>query len=934
MSKTNYQEFLNSSQLAGGNFDYLEQLFEDYLRDPNSVSSEWQAYFNKLPDTGEQDVSYAAVRNYFTKLATQPAKTSVNDADAMYVQKQEDVIDLINHYRSLGHRQANIDPLGLMKKPNIAELQLRNNGLSESDLTTIFSSGSFAGLKRAPLTEIIDALQKTYCGSIGAEFMHITDSVQRNWLLERFESAFGCPDFSSETKLRILSSLVAAEGFERYLHTKYVGQKRFSLEGGDTLIPLLDYLSSLSAAHDVEEILIGMAHRGRLNVLVNIMGQAPQELFDQFEGKHQDEISGDVKYHLGFSSDVKTVHGAIHLSLAFNPSHLEIVSPVVEGAARAKQDRRNQNGMQSILPVLIHGDASFAGQGVVMETLNLSQVDGYKTGGTVHIVVNNQIGFTTDPQDDRSTLYCTDVAKMVEAPIFHVNGDDPEAALFAMQLALEFRMHFNKDVVIDLVCYRRHGHNEADEPSATQPLIYDVIKNLPTTWQQYVKHLIAQGIITEDQANEQMKEFQKRLAEGNPVVELTEHKQNACNVDWAPYLNQKLADKVKTGIAETELKKLAKAVTTLPEKYQLHSRIEKIMQARISMANGETPVDWGFAETLAYASLLNEQHNVRISGQDAQRGTFFHRHAVLHNPKTGEKYLPLQHIGVGQGKFDVYNSILSEEAVMGYDMGYAMAAPNDLVIWEAQFGDFANGAQVIVDQFLSSMEQKWGRYCGLALLLPHGQEGQGPEHSSARLERYLQLCAQNNMQVCQPTTPAQIFHMIRRQVVRKARKPLIVMTPKSLLRHKLVVSTLDDLVQGEFQLLIPEVDTLKKTDVKRVIVCSGKVYYDLLQKRRDNNQTDTAIIRIEQLYPFPYAELTVELASYKNAQQVVWCQEEPKNQGAWYSIRHRLEQSLAKNQVLNYIGRDASAAPACGYLNTFIKVQEKLINQALTNEES
>ncbi len=929
MSHTDYQSFLSSSQLAGGNFAYLDELYEDYLHDPHSVSEEWQTYFAGLPSTGQQEVSVAAVREYFLDFAKQPVASIAVEGDVLHERKQEDVIDLINHYRTLGHRQAKTDPLCLEKIPAIDELQLRYNGLSEADLNTVFSSGNFFGLKRASLKEIIAALEKTYCGAIGAEFMHITDSEQRRWLFEKYETKLGHPDFSKETKLRILDRLMSTEGLERYLHNKYVGQKRFSLEGGDTLIPMLDFLASLSAKNKVDEMVIGMAHRGRLNVLVNIMGKKPQDLFDQFDGKHQDEISGDVKYHLGFSSDVKTVDGPIHLSLAFNPSHLEIASPVVEGGVRAKQDRRGANGMQRVLPVLIHGDAAFAGQGVVMETFNLSQVEGYKTGGTVHIVINNQVGFTTDPYDDRSTLYCTDVAKMVEAPIFHVNGDDPEAALFAVQLALDFRMKFNRDVVIDLICYRRHGHNEADEPSATQPILYKTIKKLATTWTLYAATLEKQNVVTVSQATDWMKEFHVRLAKGEAVVDLIEHQPHNYDADWTPHQNKKLNDKSKTSVALKTLNALGEKITNVDENNYLHPRIAKVMESRSKMAQGEMPIDWGYAETLAYASLLVDGHNVRLSGQDVQRGTFFHRHAVLHNTKTGAKYIPLQNLSKEQARFDVINSTLSEEAVMGFDAGYAMAAPNDLVIWEAQFGDFANGAQVIVDQFLSSMEQKWGRYCALALFLPHGQEGQGPEHSSARLERYLQLCAQDNMQVCQPTTPAQVFHMIRRQVVRKARKPLIVMTPKSLLRHKLVTSTLDELAKGEFQWLIPEIDELKSTKVDKVIVCSGKVYYDLLQQRREKKQKNVAIIRIEQLYPFPTDELTAELKAYSKAGQIIWCQEEPKNQGAWYSIKHRLERCLADGQTLTYVGRLASAAPACGYLNTFTKEQQKLVDEAL-----
>lgn len=931
MTTPSYQDFLADSELAGGNFDFLEGLYEDFLRDPHSVNTDWQDYFTSLAGNAQAETLLTPVRESFMALAKQPAiaaGTSGN-VDLMHERKQEGVVELVNHYRAFGHRCAKIDPVGLAPTLRVPELELINNGLSAADLNTVFSSGNFSGLQRAPLKEIIAALEKTYCGSIGAEFMHITDSQQRNWLLEKFEKPLGQPHYAKEIKLRILDRLTAAEGLEKYLHNKYVGQKRFSLEGGETFIPMLDHLSNISATDGVNELIIGMAHRGRLNVLVNIMGKAPQELFDQFDGKHLDDVSGDVKYHLGFSSTVETTKGPLNLSLAFNPSHLEIVSPVVEGAVRAKQEWYDSEGVQAIIPVLIHGDASFAGQGVIMETFNLSQVKGYKTGGSVHIVINNQVGFTTDPVDDRSTLYCTDVAKMVEAPIFHVNGDDPEACLFATQLALEFRMKFNRDVVIDLVCYRRLGHNEADEPAATQPLLYKAIRAMQTTWALYAEKLVKEQIISATYAADAMKQYHARLAVGKPVVEFAPGGVSKEVINWQPHLKQPLDQKVDTGVAKKVLVQLGEIISTIPTGFKPHPRIEKIIEARQQMTKGEVPMDWGYAENLAYASLLVEGHKVRISGQDVERGTFFHRHAVWHNVDTGAEYIPLAHVDAKQAAFVAINSILSEEAVMGFDCGYAMSAPNDLVIWEAQYGDFANGAQVIIDQFLSSMEQKWRLNCGLVLLLPHGQEGGGPEHSSARLERYLQMCAQDNMQVCVPTTPAQVFHMLRRQVIRLARKPLIVMSPKSFVRSKVAVSALDELTHGEYQLLIPEAELQDKAKITKVVLCSGKVYYDLLQKRQDNKQQNVALIRIEQLYPFPVKELSAQLASYPQAKQVVWCQEEPQNQGAWYSTKHNLEAALTAQQKLQYVGRPALAAPAGGYLNTFTKEQEKLVNEAL-----
>jgi 2-oxoglutarate dehydrogenase E1 component len=740
--------------------------------------------------------------------------------------------------------------------------------------------------------------------------------------------------FSAAERRHILAQLTAAEGIERYLHTRYVGQKRFSLEGGDSLIPMLDDVIQQGGARGVQEIVIGMAHRGRINVLVNVLGKAPQALFREFEGKHNLETmqgSGDVKYHMGFSSDIRTPGGNVHVALAFNPSHLEIVNPVVEGSVRARQDRRGDGTGEEVLPVLIHGDAAFAGQGVVQETLQLSQVRGFATGGTLHVIINNQVGFTTsNPADARSTAYCSDVAKMVEAPVFHVNGDDPEAAVFVMRLALEYRQAFRKDVVIDLVCYRRHGHNEADEPAATQPKMYQVIRKHPTTRQLYMRELVEGGVVEATEAERMAEEYRERLDQGQPLPQAVLGMiGNEYTVDWTRYRKGDWDEPVATAITEAEAKALSSELTRVPSGFTLHPQVARIVQDRGRMAAGELPMDWGFAEMMAYASLVKRGDRVRLTGQDSRRGTFFHRHAVLHDQATGETHVLLENLSDKRGAFTVTDSLLSEEAVLGFEYGYSTTDPETLVIWEGQFGDFVNGAQVVIDQFMSSGEAKWGRLCGLTLFLPHGQEGQGPEHSSARLERFLQLCAELNMQVCVPSTPAQMFHMLRRQMVRDLRKPLVVMTPKSLLRHRLASSPLAELWTGRFQPVIDEIDPVEKDKVRRVVACSGKVFYDLLEARRAQKPGDVAIIRVEQLYPFPARELAAALARYPAAKEIVWCQEEPQNQGAWYQIRHRLQEPLRRDQELFYAGRPAAAAPAPGVFQLHVFQQQGLVNAAL-----
>ena len=738
----------------------------------------------------------------------------------------------------------------------------------KSDLSSSFIGGRNFSNNPLPLRDIIHALEETYCGSIGIEYMHIANIEERDWLQTKMESVRGRPAFNKDEKKVILQSLIEADGLERYLGTRYVGQKRFSLEGGDSLIPMLKEMIEQAGKDKVNEIVMGMAHRGRLNVLVNVLGKEPNELFEEFEGKVNSDISGDVKYHMGYSSDIKTKSGQIlHIALAFNPSHLEIIGPVVEGSTRSRQRRRNDLAeKKAVVPIIIHGDAAFAGQGVVMETFNFSQARGYSTGGTVHIVINNQIGFTTsNPLDSRSTLYCTDVAKMVQAPVIHVNGEDPEAAVFAIKIAFEYRMKFKKDVVLDLVCYRRHGHNEADEPSVTQPKMYSKIKQMKPLKDSYAAELIGESVIDKKTFDAMNDNYRNCLDTGKAVVELvTEPYKEQISIDWSPYFKGKWTDKADTAISKTKVKSLSKQLLTLPENFTLHPVVKKILEDRSKMTEGTIEMNWGYAETMAYAALLDEGFAVRISGQDSGRGTFAHRHAVLHDQKTGEEIIPLETCVANPIRtFVVIDSILSEEAVLAFEYGYASSEPNSLVIWEAQFGDFANGAQVVIDQFISSGEQKWNRLCGLVMLLPHGYEGQGPEHSSARLERYMQLCAQQNIQVCTPTTPSQIFHLLRRQLIRDYRKPLIVMTPKSLLRHKLATSPVSDLTDGQFHNVIPEIDKVEVKKIRTVVLCCGKVYYDLLQQRRDDSLEHVAIIRIEQLYPFPKEELKKELVKYK-----------------------------------------------------------------------
>ncbi len=931
-----------TSCLYSSNAWFVEDMYEQYLADPASVSDEWQTFFANLTpaadDRGGEVPHGPLIQALKDSARRRGAYTIPGEGVAADGAKQVAVLQLINAYRFRGHRRARLDPLEQHARPDVAELKLEYHDLGKDDLPRVFKTGSLFGIGcEATLAEILDRVKRTYCGSVGAEYMHINDTAQKRWIQERLEGTCSKPDFDLELKLEILDRLIAANSLEEYLHTKYVGQKRFSLEGGEAMIPLLDQVIQSAGNINMQEVVIGMAHRGRLNVLVNIIGKCPRDLFAEFEGTATNGIgSGDVKYHLGYSSDVTTGGGIVHLTLAFNPSHLEIIDPVVEGSVRARQERRHENGRDAVLPIVLHGDAAFAGQGVVMETLNLSQTRGYSTGGTVHIVINNQIGFTTsDPLDSRSTLYCTDVAKMVQAPIFHVNGDDAEAVIMIGKLALEYRQTFHKDVVIDLVCYRRHGHSEADEPYATQPLMYQAIRKHPDAAEIYANKLIGESLLSPEEMAELENMYISRL-ENNEVVS----RPLVCNVskeyltNFEPYLGTHWTAPGKTTITRETFDRLSLRINTPPQDFHLHRAVARIYDNRLAMSRGEMPMDWGFAETLAYAALVAEGYRVRLSGQDSERGTFFHRHAVIHDQHDGKTYTPLANVAQNQASFTVINSILSEAAVLGFEFGYSSSEPETLVIWEAQFGDFANNAQVVIDQFISSCEAKWGRQCGLVMMLPHGYDGQGPEHSSARLERYLQLAAEENFQVCVPSTPAQMFHMLRRQIHRPYRRPLVIMSPKSLLRHPLSTSSITDITERGFQVTLDEADDIDKQAVERVLLCSGKVYFELLETRRKHDIDDIAILRIEQQYPFPKAEVESLLAQYPRAREIVWVQEEPRNQGSWVYLlaRNHLYGCLREGQKLELVARPYSASPAVGYMSLHLQQQATLMQEALLLE--
>ncbi len=937
-----YAAYQGNTYLFGGNAPYVEELYENYLANPGSVPESWREYFDALQHvpavdgSNATDVPHQPVINAFAERAKAGGtKVVVASVDAEMGRKRTAVQQLIAAYRNVGQRWADLDPLKRTERAAIPDLDPAFYGFTDADQETVFdTSNTFFGKNRMSLRELLNALRETYCGTLGAEYMYTSEQAEKRWWQQKLESIRSKPNFSADKKKGILERLTAAEGLERYLHTKYVGQKRFSLEGGESFIAAIEELIQSAGAQGVQEVVIGMAHRGRLNVLVNTMRKLPAYLFAEFDHTAPEELpAGDVKYHQGFSSDVSTPGGPVHLSLAFNPSHLEIVNPVVEGSVRARMDRRADPHGKQVLPVLVHGDSAFGGQGVNQETLALAQTRGYSTGGTVHIIINNQIGFTTsDPRDMRSSVFCTDIVKMVEAPVLHVNGDDPEAVVLATQLALEYRMTFSKDVVLDIVCFRKLGHNEQDTPALTQPLMYKKIATHPGTRKLFADRLAAQGLgatLGDDMA----KAYRAALDAGKNTAEpvLTNFK-TKFTVDWAPFLGKKWTDAGDTAIPLSEWKRLSTRISTIPESVSPHQLVKKVYDDRAAMGRGEIPVDWGMGEHMAFASLVAGGFPVRLSGEDSGRGTFTHRHAVIHDQKrekwdTGT-YVALQNVTENQAPFVVIDSILSEEAVLAFEYGYASNDPNTLVIWEAQFGDFANGAQVVIDQFIASGEVKWGRVNGITLMLPHGYEGQGPEHSSARLERFMQLAADTNMQIVQPTTASQIFHVLRRQMVRDLRKPLIIFTPKSLLRNKDATSPVSEFTKGSFQTVIPENKALKADKVKRVLVCSGKVYYDLVKKREETGADDVAILRVEQLYPFPHKAFAAELKKYPNASDLVWTQDEPQNQGAWFFVQHYIHENMLPGQKLGYAGRAASASPAVGYSHLHQEQQKALVDAA------
>jgi 2-oxoglutarate dehydrogenase E1 component len=938
------QSYRGTSYLFGGNAPYVEELYEAYLNDPGSVAETWRTYFDSVQHlpavdgTDVKDIAHAPiVASFAQRSKLGPIRVLDDSADSEMGRKRVAVQQLIATYRNIGTRWADLDPLKRTERPVIPELDPGFYGFTDADMDIVFNtSNTFFGKNKMTLRELLQNLRQTYCGTIGVEYMYITDQTIKKWWQEKLETIRSTPHFAPVKKINILDRLTAAEGLERYLHTKYVGQKRFSLEGGESFIAQMDEILDAAGVAGVKEIVIGMAHRGRLNVLVNTLGKMPADLFAEFDHTAPEELpSGDVKYHQGFSSDISTAGGPVHLSLAFNPSHLEIVNPVVEGSVRARMDRRGDTTGAEVLPILVHGDAAIAGQGVVQETLALAEVRGYHTGGTLHIVINNQIGFTTsDPRDMRSTLYCTDILKTIEMPILHVNGDDPEAVVLATQIAVEYRMKFKKDVGIDLICFRKLGHNEQDTPSMTQPLMYKKIAQHPGTRKLYADKLETQGVLPVGGGDEMVKAYRTELEAGkstsDPVITNFKGK---FSVDWSPFLNRKWTDHADTAIPQAEWKRLAEKITQIPSGFKVHPLVENVLKNRAAMGRGEMNVDWGMGEHMAFASLLASGYPIRLSGEDSGRGTFTHRHSVLHDQDrekwdTGT-YIPLQNVGNGQAPFTVIDSILSEEAVLGFEYGYASAEPNTLTIWEGQFGDFVNGAQVVIDQFIASGEVKWGRVNGLVMMLPHGYEGQGPEHSSARPERFMQLCADTNMQLVQPTTASQIFHLLRRQMIRSFRKPLVIFTPKSLLRNKDAASPMSEFTKGEFHTVLGEQSSdLDAQKVHRVIMCSGKVYYDLVKARETKKSKDTAIIRVEQLYPFPHKSFAAELKKYPHVTELVWCQDEPQNQGAWFFIQHNILENMHDGQKLGYAGRPPSASPACGYAHLHQEQQKALVDAA------
>ena len=929
--KVKMKSTINTSE---GSAPYIEALYESYLEDPNSVSKDWKIYFETLPKNtdSEKDISHKDVIEKFKNQRRRRTYSNQPITNKSFDKKQIRVIQLIQSYRNRGHQRANLDPLGIRKTSICEDLDLEFHDLQKIDLEKKFSTDTLNINKdEATLEEIVNSLKKIYCGTMGIEYNYITNTRERLWFQDRLEPNLGKVYFKKEEKVNLLKRLNSTEGLAKFLATRYPGMKRFGSEGAESLIPLVDSLIQNCSIFGAEQICLGMSHRGRLNLLVNVLGKSPKELFSEFEEDYELEgaSSGDVKYHLGFSSNILTPNGEVHVSLNNNPSHLEIVNPVIEGSVRARQERLKDTEKNLVIPVLIHGDAAFSGQGVVMETLQMSQTRGYGVGGTIHVIVNNQIGFTTsDARDARSTLYSTDVAKMIECPILHVNGDDPEMVVFAAKLACEYRYTFKKDIIIDMFCFRRRGHNEADEPSATQPLMYNKIKNHKSVRDQYQERLIAEGVVSQDETENFQKNYRISLEKGELVTDNLGSSNEDKWFDWTPYIKRTWDEETDTKFDPKKFNELGKIISSVPNDFDAQKQVSKILDDRKKMNLGDIPINWGFAENMAYATLLSEGYPIRFSGQDVRRGTFAHRHSVIHDQKTGAEYMPLVKIAEKNNTIiDIYDSLLSEEAVLGFEYGYSTAWPSGLVIWEAQFGDFANGAQVVIDQFIVSAEHKWDRLSGLVMLLPHGYEGQGPEHSSARLERYLQLCAHDNIQVCTPTTPAQIYHLLRLQTIRKMRRPLIIISPKSLLRNPLATSSLGELINGSF---MPVIDEKIKNKIKKVILCSGKVFYDLNEKKKELKSEEIAIIRIEQLYSFPYDELEFILKQYSNSNEFIWCQEEPANQGAWFSHRHRIQRVLDRfsEKQIKLVSRPSASAPAVGLNKLHKQQQETLINQA------
>jgi 2-oxoglutarate dehydrogenase E1 component len=948
----------NLSFLTGANGEYIAHLYSSYLKNPSSVDRSWKDFFITLNDKEItilrelHGASWTPVENRRDGNGFAIEAANGNDASATAPSASGDVrqaaqdsiraLMLIRAYRARGHLLANLDPLGLKPVDIHPELEPSYYGFTDGDYNRAIYINGVLGKDYATLTEIMDIVRSTYCGNVGVEFLHMSDPTEKQWIQERIEGPRNQTDFTVNGKRAILQRLTAAENFEKFLHTKYVGTKRFGLDGGEALIPCIEQIMKRGGQLGVEEIVVGMAHRGRLNVLTNVMGKPFTAVFSEFQGvsavPNDVQGSGDVKYHLGTSADREFDGNTIHLSLTANPSHLELVDPVVIGKVRAKQIQRNDNDGTKVMPLLLHGDAAFAGQGIIPETLMMSELPGYRVGGTMHIVINNQIGFTTMPKFSRSGPYCTDVAKMLSAPIFHVNGDDPEAVVHVARIAMEFRQEFKKDVVIDMFCYRRFGHNEGDEPAFTQPLMYKKIKEQTTTREQYVAQLVAENVITADEAKAMSDEFNKYLEEAFEATK--SFKPNKADYLEGKWTGLKVASgddrRGDTAVPTSRLQEIGKVLTSVPEGFTANPKVLRLLETKKKMFETGKDFDWATGEALAFGTLLQDDYAVRLSGEDVGRGTFSHRHAIIYDQTNEDKYIALQHVKPNQQRFEAHDSPLSELAVLGFEYGYSMAEPRALTIWEAQFGDFVNGAQMIIDQFISSAESKWLRMSGLVMLLPHGMEGQGPEHSSARPERFLQSCAEDNWQITNITTPANYFHALRRQMCRDFRKPLINMSPKSLLRHKLAVSELADFAEGtSFHRVLWDTDreTLAKADkIKRVVLCTGKVYYDLLQERRERKIDNVVLLRVEQLYPFPHKILMEELKQYPNA-EIIWCQEEPQNQGYWHFVDRRIEAVLveAKHKAgrPRYVGRIDAAAPATGLLSRHQAEQAKLIDEAL-----